>query len=163
MRRTVAYVFISLLLITLHFLLAEFLAVGDIVPDALLVWIVYLAIREGQVTGSLVGFAIGLAIDLMSGSDAVLGLSALAKTIGGFSAGYFYNENKTLQTLGGYQFIIAIATASLLHNVVYFLIILQGKEVPWWHAVLLYGVPTTLYTAVAGLVPMFAFARKYLT
>ena len=163
MRRTVAYIFISLLLITLHTLLIEFFAVAGIAPDVLLLWVVYLAIREGQIAGTGAGFAIGLAMDFLSGHDGVLGLSALAKTVGGFIAGYFYNENKTLQTLGGHRFIIAIATASLLHNVFYFLIILQGKDIPWWHTILLYGVPTTLYTVVLGLIPMFAFARKYLT
>jgi len=40
-----------------------------------------------------------MVVDLLSGADGMLGLSALAKTIAGFVAGYFYNENKTLQTL----------------------------------------------------------------
>ena len=156
-------ILLSLLFILLHTTLIKYLAIGTIAPDILLLWIVYLAIREGQIAGTTAGFFIGLVLDLFSGKDGMLGLAALSKTVGGFFAGYFYNENKTFQTLGGYQFILGVVVVSIAHNLVYFLIFLQGSEVTLWDAILLYGMPTTLYTAAMGLLPMFAFARKYLS
>lgn len=161
MRRAVFYVLVSFLFIILHTILTKFLTVGNIVPDIIVVWIVYVAIREGQIAGLAVGFASGLVIDLVSGQDGMLGLAALTKTLAGFVAGYFYNENRTFQILGGYGFIIAIGVASLVHNVVYFLIFLQGTEIGWLSAISFYGVPSTLYTAALGLLPMFVFAHKY--
>jgi rod shape-determining protein MreD len=162
MQRTITYTLVSLLLLLLSTTLVRFFAISEIVPDILLVWIVYIAIREGQVAGMTAGFLLGLLVDLLSGPDGMMGLSALSKTIAGFLGGYFYNENKTLQTLGGYQFIVAIGVVSLVHNVIYFLIFLQGTDMGWWKMILSYGVPTTLYTAAVGLLPMFAIARKYL-
>lgn len=156
-------ILLSLLFILLQTTLIKYLAIGTIAPDILLLWIVYLAIREGQMAGTTAGFFIGLVLDLLSGKDGMLGLAALSKTVGGFCAGYFYNENKTFQTLGGYQFILGVVVVSIAHNLVYFLIFLQGSEVTLWDAILLYGMPTTLYTAAMGLLPMFAFARKYLS
>ncbi len=161
MRRTIADILLSLLLFLVHSTLVKFLSIRDITPDILVVWIVYLSIREGQLVGTVAGFLIGLAVDLMSGSDGMLGLSALAKTVAGFAAGYFYNENKTQQTLGGYPFIIAVAVASLLHNIIYFVIFLQGSPLGLQSIILMYGIPATLYTAAVGFLPMFAFARKY--
>ena len=156
-------ILLSLLFILLQTTLIKYLAIGTIAPDILLLWIVYLAIREGQMAGTTAGFFIGLVLDLLSGKDGMLGLAALSKTVGGFCAGYFYNENKTFQTLGGYQFILGVVVVSIAHNLVYFLIFLQGSEVTLLDAILLYGMPTTLYTAAMGLLPMFAFARKYLS
>jgi rod shape-determining protein MreD len=161
MRRAVFYVLATLLFVLLHTLLTKFLAIGNIVPDIMVVWIVYVAIREGQIAGLAVGFASGLAIDLLSGQDGMLGLAALAKTLAGFVAGYFHNENKTFQILGGYELIVAIGVASLAHNVVYFIIFLQGTEIGWLSAILFYGVPSSLYTTALGLLPMFGFGYKY--
>jgi rod shape-determining protein MreD len=163
MQRAIGYILVSLLLLLLSTTLVKFLAISEIVPDILLVWIVYVAIREGQIAGMTAGFLLGLVVDLLSGPDGMTGVSALAKTVAGFLAGYFYNENKTLQTLGGYQFIVAIGVVSLVHNVIYFLIFLQGTDMSWWRMILVYGVPTMLYTAAIGLLPMFAIARKYLS
>ena len=163
MRRIFFYLFGSTVVFLLDTKLMKFLTIGDIVPDILVIWIVYIAIREGQSAGTIAGFAIGITLDLVSGHDGMLGLGALVKTVSGFTAGYFYNENKTLQTLGGYQFLIALAVVSLVHNLIYFLILLQDTGVSPWGAIAFYGVPTTIYTAAFGLLPMFAFARKYLS
>jgi rod shape-determining protein MreD len=163
MRRIILYSLGSILIIILHTTLIKFLAVGDIVPDIVVIWIAYIAIRQGQIAGTVAGFALGLTLDLLSGQDGMVGLSALAKTVAGFTAGYFYNENKTLQTLGGYQFLIALGVVSLVHNLIYFIIFLQGSDIGTWGTIAKYGLPTTVYTAAFGLLPMFAFARKYLT
>jgi rod shape-determining protein MreD len=163
MRSFFLTVALSILLLLIHTSLIRFLAIGPITPDILLVWIVYLAIRRGQIVATTVGFFIGLTVDLNSGNDGMLGLAALSKTVAGFVAGYFYNENKTLQTLGGYQFIVVTVIVSLVHNVLYFLIFLQGTGLQWSEAILEYGVPTTMYTAAVALLPMFAYARKFLS
>jgi rod shape-determining protein MreD len=108
------------------------------------------------------GFLIGLAADLLAG-DAVLGLSSLAKTLAGFVAGYFYNENKTQHTLGSPRFLVIVAVAALLHNAVYFSIFLQGAGPGVVTTLLRYGLPAAAYTLAVGLLPMFAFARRILT
>ncbi|HCV41845.1 MAG TPA: rod shape-determining protein MreD [Bacteroidetes bacterium] len=162
-RRISFYVILSLILVVVDSTLVKFLSLAGIVPDILVVWIVYIAIREGQIAGTTAGFFIGLVMNLMGMTESMLGLAALAKTVAGFTAGYFYNENKTYNTLGGYQFIVIVAVASFVHNVFYFIIFLQGSDLGWTRSVLAYGIPTTAYTAAIALLPMFAFARKYLS
>jgi rod shape-determining protein MreD len=162
--RTVALtVALSLLVLLLHTAVVKFLAIEGIAPDILLLWITYIAIRRGQIAGTTAGFFLGLMVDLLSGSDGMLGLAALSKTVAGFIAGYFYNETKTSQTLGGNQYIVVIVIVSLVHNAIYFLIFLQGTGINWMDALLRYGIPATLYTAAAALIPMFVYARKHLS
>ncbi len=163
MKRTLGYLVLSMLFIIIHTTLVKFFSISDIVPDILLVWIGYIAIREGQIAGTLSGFLIGLTLDLLGGQDGMLGLSALSKTIAGFTAGYFYNENKVMQTLGSYVFIVVVGVSALVHNTLYFIIFLQGTTLGVWDMMLRYGLPATLYTAAVSLLPMFAFARKYLS
>jgi rod shape-determining protein MreD len=163
MRRTIGYILLSIVLLVFSTTLLKFLAIYNIVPDILLLWIVYLAIKEGQLAGMVTGFLLGLTFDLLSGPDGMLGLSALTKTLAGFLAGYLYNENKTYQTLGGYQFLLAVGLVSLMHHAIYFLIFLQGTDIGWWRSILFYSIPDALYTTAVGLLPMFAIARKHLS
>jgi rod shape-determining protein MreD len=163
MSRTFSDIVLSILVLLLQTTVVQFLSIQGIVPDIVLLWIVYLALRHGQITATLAGFLLGLTLDLIGGLDGMLGLAALTNTLAGFIAGYFYNENKTLQTLGGYQFILITAMVSLVHNIIYFALFLQGSGLQWGDMIMLHGVPTTVYTTAVCLLPMFAFARKVLS
>ncbi len=161
MLRQAIIILLSLLFILIQTTIIRFLPIASITPDILLIWIVYLGIRNGQITATVAGFFIGLVMDLLSGSAGMLGLSAMAGTVAGFIAGYFYNENKTYQTLGSFRFLLVLAGAGLVHNLLYFVIFLQGSGIHWWGAVVRYGVPTTAYTVAVGVLPMFVIARKH--
>ncbi len=150
-------------LITLGFILFQttvipFAAISNIVPDVLLVWTVYIAIRLGQIPATIAGFVIGLTIDLVSGH--FIGLSALSKTVAGFFAGYFFNENKIDYTLGSYQFLIVVGLSSIIHNVIYFVIFVQGSEIGFWSAILRFGLFSTIYTLALAVLPVFVYSRK---
>jgi rod shape-determining protein MreD len=162
MRQAIIDIALTILFVLLQTTIAQYVAVAGLSPDIALIWIVYLSLRRGQITGTVAGFFTGLVLDLLSGNDGMLGLAALSMTAGGFMAGYFFNENKTLQTLGSYRFILIILSVSLVHNLIYFIIFLQGSGAHWWQAILLYGFPAALYTATVGLIPTFVFARRAL-
>jgi len=159
--RYIKYFFVFIILLAFQTSALQLLSLERITPDILLIWIVYLALKEGQFRATLWGFFIGLLFDLIT--DNFIGLSALTKTICGFTAGYFFNDNKTQLTLGSYRFLFVVLVSSLVHNSIYFLIFTQGADIGLWRAVLQFGVITTLYTTTLALFPMFAFARKYLT
>jgi rod shape-determining protein MreD len=159
MRKISPYALTALLLIVVHATILNFVTIGNAIPDIILIWVVYVAITTGQLTGTITGFFVGIIVDLLSGG--VLGLSALAKTLAGFVGGYFFNENKIEQTLSTSKFVIAVGIASVLHNAIYFLIFLQGTDVGWARAVALHGIPSALYTTVLAVVPMAIFRRRY--
>jgi rod shape-determining protein MreD len=162
MPRPVADILLSLLALVLQTTVVRFLAIQGIVPDLVLLWVIMLAIRRGQIPATIAGFLLGLALDFISGPDGVLGLTAMAKTVGGFLAGYFYNENKVVQTMGGYQILLITALVALVHNLLYFFVFLQGSGLGWAAMMGLYGIPATAYTVAVAVLPMFAYARKVL-
>jgi len=146
-------------LMVLQTTFVPFLSVEGFLPDLLLIWIVYFAIRRGQLEATLAGFAAGLLQDLMAMQ--FLGLAAFSKTIAGFAAGYFYNENNTEQTLSSYRFLLIVLLCSVAHNLTYFGIFLQGSEGMFLPTLLEFTVATSLYTTALGALPMFTFARKH--
>ncbi|MBK7259989.1 MAG: rod shape-determining protein MreD [Ignavibacteriae bacterium] len=158
--RPALLVLISLAALLLQTMILPYVAVGTIVPDAVLIWIVYLAITRGHIAGSTAGFFLGLILDVLMGGDSMLGLSAFTKTLAGFLAGYAFSENKTLQTLSTSRFPIIVAITALVHNQFYFLVSLQGSDIPLESVVLRYGIPATIYTGLLALLPMFIFSRR---
>ncbi len=151
-----ALIVVGILLLQTTFV--PLLSLGGFVPDLLMIWIVFTAIRYGQIEATIAGFVVGLMSDVTA--TQFFGLAALSKTIGGFCAGYFYNENKTEQTLGTYHFIMIVLVCSLIHNAVYYLIFLQGTDAPVLWNVIQYSIATAIYTGAISALPMFAFSRR---
>ena len=120
MPKHVRLILITLIFVTLQTTIVSFTSIANIIPDVMLIWIVYIAITQGQIPATVYGFAIGLLLDLISGQ--FLGLSALSKTIAGFLAGYFFHENKIDLNLANYQFLIFVGISSIVHNLIYFII-----------------------------------------
>ena len=149
---------ISVVLIVIQTTVVSLIALEGITPDLLAIWVVYLALRKGQMKGTIIGFAVGLVFDLATGS--FIGLSALTKTLCGFTAGYFYNENKTKLILGSYRFLLIMMVSSFVHNVVYFILFTRGTEIGVIAAIFQYGVTTTLYTSALALIPLFVSSRR---
>jgi rod shape-determining protein MreD len=158
--RPAILVLISVVALLVQTLILPYVAIGTIVPDVVLIWIVYLALTRGHSAGSTAGFFLGLVLDVLMGGDGMLGLSAFTKTLAGFIAGYAFSENKTVQTLTTSRFPLIVALAALVHNQFYFLVSLRGSDIPLESVVLRYGIPATIYTGLLALLPMFVFARR---
>ncbi|MBI1803236.1 MAG: rod shape-determining protein MreD [Ignavibacteriae bacterium] len=159
--RAIKYVIFTVILVILQTKLMRLLSLEGITPDILTIWIVYIALKEGQLPATIWGFCVGLFFDFVTGN--FIGLAALTKTVCGFTAGYFYNENKTTSMLSSYRFLIVVLVVSFIHNTAYFIIYTRGTDIGILQAVLQFGLATTFYTTTWSLLPMFAFARKYLS
>jgi rod shape-determining protein MreD len=158
MPKHVRLILITLIFVTLQTTIVSFTSIANIIPDVMLIWIVYIAITQGQIPATVYGFAIGLLLDLISGQ--FLGLSALSKTIAGFLAGYFFHENKIDLNLANYQFLIFVGISSVVHNLIYFIIFTQGSDVGLFTAVFRFGLLSALYTTFVATIPMFINARR---
>jgi rod shape-determining protein MreD len=154
-----ALVVIGLLLLQTTFL--PFIALGGYLPDLFIIYLVYIALRRGQIEATISGFIIGLLQDILT--TQFFGLAALSKTIAGFVAGYFFNENTAEQTLGSYRYVLLVALCSVVHNLLYFIFFFQGSNDSVVFSTVEYTMGTTLYTCVISVLPMFFFSRKYNT
>jgi rod shape-determining protein MreD len=136
-----------------------YIAVEHITPDLLVILTVFIAVREGQFAGEIAGFLLGLMFDLIS-SD-IIGTNALSKMLAGFIAGYFFNQQLSIQdAVGSFRFLGVVALSALAHNIVYFFFYVQPTELSFLKFFLRNGIAASLYTAVVSVVVMLVAARK---
>ncbi len=157
--RILRYIVITIVLIILQTTIMRFVSMEGITPDLLTIWVAYIAVQEGQLAGTIWGFAIGLLFDLVAGN--FIGLSAVSKTTAGFTGGFFCSENRNPLTLASYRFLIVVLVVSAVNNILYFAIFTQGSDIGLIRAILEFGLATTFYTTIVALLPMFFFARRY--
>jgi len=154
-----ALAIIGLLLLQTTFL--PFIVLGRYLPDLFILYLVYIALRRGQIEATISGFIIGLLQDIIT--TQFFGLASLSKTIAGFVVGYFFNENTVEQTLGSYRYVLLVALCSVVHNLIYFIIFFQGISSSTFFSTIECTIGMTLYTCVISVLPMFFFSRKYNT
>ena len=98
-----ALVVFGLLLFQTTFL--PFIALGGYLPDLFILYLVYIALRRGQIEATISGFIIGLLQDIIT--TQFFGLAALSKTIAGFIAGYFFNAGVAQNQLVAASLVLA--------------------------------------------------------
>jgi cell shape-determining protein MreD len=90
---------LSIIILCIIALVQEFgfsrLILFEVFPDALSVFIAFIAVTQGQKTSTSFGFAAGIITGILSGN---LGLNMLANTTGGFLAGYFHSPEDSHAT-----------------------------------------------------------------
>jgi rod shape-determining protein MreD len=149
----------AILLLLVQTVIIPFFALDGYMPDVLILWVVFVAVRRGQIEATVSGFAVGLLQDILT--TRFFGLAALAKTVAGFCAGYFFNDNMIEQTLGSYRYVMITAVASLVHDLVFCIIFFQGAEGSVFLLACKSSFAMTLYTTICCILPMFIFSRKY--
>lgn len=123
-------------------------------PDGPLLFLAWYALREGRRRGTLAGFSLGLAMDMVYGT---WGIHAFVKTLIGFLVGRFAVEEHTPLIIRPQQAFLGGLVLALLHNgLVVALLALQTEATTGF---LLYGLwlGSALYTAgVSGIAALFA-------
>ena len=92
------FIFSGLLIWLAQLLLADFLSIGTIRPDFLVILVLYWSIKYGRTTGTIAGFLIGLLIDL-SGTASYFGLSPLIYSVTGYLGGYLMGTYSRLNPI----------------------------------------------------------------
>lgn len=136
-----------------------FIAVENVVPDLLVIYVVVITLLEGQFTGVIAGFLVGLTYDWIS-SD-IVGTNALGKVVVGFVAGFFFEDNLGINgAIGTVRFLGVLALSAFIHNVVYYFFYVQPADLSFWYFFLRGGVAGVLYTTVIAALVMLTAARK---
>jgi rod shape-determining protein MreD len=118
-------------------------------PDAVLLFVAWMGVRNGRQAGAVTGFSTGLLMDAIYGT---WGIHMFVKTLVGFLVGLFpANERETLLILPQQAFIGSLVIA-MLHNglLVLFLALEAGTRNAYLLGALWIG--SALYTAALGTV-----------
>ena len=140
---------VGLAVVLLQWLLSH-LGLWGAVPDVVLLYVAYVALRRGRVTGAVTGFAAGLLMDVVV-NPSTLGIHALLKTLMGFVVGLFQSEQGEHLRLTPVQAFVGALVVAVVHNglLTILLALDQDTRTPF----LIFGLwlGSALYTAVVAL------------
>lgn len=150
----IIFFFVYLLQITV----VPLIRLAGIIPDLILIILVYYSITRGQLYGTILGAVYGLLVDLISGN--LLGLSMLSKTVAGFSAGYFAGETKKETNINTYNFSLIVLLCSFIDTVIFSFFSSFDLQTNILSILFEQALLPSLYTAVLSILFIFYPFRK---
>jgi len=137
-------IFVVLLLFQLTF--ANLMAIYEIKPDFILIFVIYLSLHYGRLWGSGAGFLMGVIEDNFL--VMLFGLNALCKSlVGFFVARLSWRWTGRAITDGG----LLLFVAALVHDFLFNWIYAFGSEVGVVYILFRYALPGAVYTAIIGM------------
>ena len=148
-------------LIILQLTVIPLISIQGIIPDLIIILLMFYTFKEGQMYGTVMGFVFGVLFDLISGG--VLGSAAFSKTLSGFIGGYFYNENTKQTFLTTYRFPLVVLLCSLIDSTLFSFF--SGSEFDYSLAVMFLrqGIIPAVYTAVVSSLVLLFVPKKGLS
>ncbi|MGD8307186.1 MAG: rod shape-determining protein MreD [Ignavibacteria bacterium] len=137
------------------------IAISGIIPDFILITLVYYSITRNQLYGTILGAFCGLLVDLVTGG--LLGSYMLSKTLAGFVAGYFSGETKKDSSTTTYRFLLIVLLCATLDDVVFSFFSTFDIQTNMITLLFEQALIPSLYTAaVSVLIIFFPFRRRRL-
>jgi rod shape-determining protein MreD len=138
--------------------LSGLLSIGNVPPDFLILGVVYIALKEGQMYGTIAGFAVGLLIDLHMGE--LVGISALAKTLSGFAAGYFFDEQRVSNFAEQYSTLFVVALCTAISAIIQYTIYIRSFDAAMIGNLFVHAIGSVVYTGIFALALVLVAARR---
>ena len=146
-------IILGLLAILIQAFFIPLIEVGVWRPDVILLAVLYIGYRYGVIPGVLTGFVLGVIQDALS--PLPLGMSSLANSIIGFSAGQVRQLKLAMNAR-----ILASVILILLHGCIFYFFYQLRSEVTFLYLLLTRVFPNTVYTFVIGLLLSFFLQPK---
>ena len=134
------------------------IAIAGIIPDLVLISLVYFSISRDQYYGTVLGASYGFFIDLITGS--LLGSSMLSKTIAGFTAGYFSTETKKDINISTYIFSLIVFICALIDSVIFSFFSAFDVQTNIIKLLFAQALLSSLYTAMVSRLFIFSPFRR---
>ncbi len=142
-------------------ILVPLITIRDVSPDLILILLVFYTLKNGQIYGTILGFIFGFLFDLITGG--MIGSSMFAKTLSGFIAGYFYNENRIHQYYKSLTFPLIIILCSLVDSIIMTFISNFDLSVNIFQLIINKAIFPAIFTAIISLfVTIFYPKRSYI-
>lgn len=156
--RFLRYVIIGAIVLVIQRLGDDFFTISSVAPQFILLYVVYVSMREGQMAGMINGFIAGLLNDLIT--THFIGYTAFLGVIAAFVAGFFYKESD-IELVGRTLNFSWVSSLSIFIAQIFSLPLIQsGSDLNYFYLFLKFTFGVTIYTAVFSLILIFSIGRK---
>ncbi len=135
------------------------ISISGVTPDLLILLTIWITLAEGHFFGLFAGFFIGLFFDFVSMN--LVGVNALTKTIVAFVAGLFYKEGEFNNIIRSNKFFVIVILSTLLHNMLYYLILIDLTSSDFGLNYFKFTFGSTLYTLLVSALFYFLRIRRF--
>ncbi len=145
-------------LVILQITIVPFLSYNQIAPDLILILLVYFTLNMGQLNGTILGFIFGFLFDIFTGG--IIGSAMFSKTLSGFVAGYFYNENKMDINLKSSMLLFIIFIVGSVDTIIYTFFSSSKMQINLLTIIFEQGILPGLYSACIAIPLIVFYPRK---
>ena len=152
------FVFIPVVIVQLTVI--PLISIQGVVPNLILIAVVYFSIANGQIFGTVTGASYGLVYDLISGS--LVGSNMLSNTVAGFIAGYFSGETKREKYLYTYSFSLVVLISALIDAMIFSFFSVIDFNTNFLQALFNHALLPSIYTSIVSiLVVVIPYKRAF--
>ncbi|MCY3999437.1 MAG: rod shape-determining protein MreD [Bacteroidetes bacterium] len=156
MRDILRFFFIGMVVVVLQWLFFGRISLWGSTPDIVLLFVLWMSVRYGQIGGALTGFIAGFGLDAIYG---LWGTHMFVKTLIGFSIGTVNVINTEVLERSARRIVEITLVVSLIHNGLMSIFIILQEGISRDHLIWVLCVGNTLYTTFAAYV-MAIFKRR---
>lgn len=132
------------------------ISIFGIIPDLILIVLVFVGITRGQIEATALGFFSGLLLDIYN--PEWMGVNMLANSIVGFAVGYsrigIVAEDIQVQA-------VILFLATLVHDIIYFIFYAISNALNIVFLIVQQGLGTALYTTLLGILISLALTQLF--
>ena len=145
-------IFLIVFLIETNFI--DLISIKGITPNIILIFLLFISLKENQTTSTITGFVAGLFQDVLSFN--LIGISSLTNSIACFLGSYF-DKTKSSSSIPYLALVFFVVT--IIYDRIYRFIFLLGTNQQFFRSFFLYSVPKSIYTTIIALILNFIFHR----
>ena len=142
-------ILISFILIVIQLVVVPLISINGIVPNVVLIYLLFNSLKQGQIVGTIFAFFIGFIYDFSSGG--LIGSGMFAFTIAAFVAGYFYKDS-FIEIIKNIKILISlIVLSSILFFFFYSVLGNNGAILQNHFSDFMFSILSALYTTLLAL------------
>lgn len=138
--------------------LIPLVSIDGVVPDLIIILLVFYTINNGQLFGTVLGFVYGFLFDLITGS--LLGSAMIAKLLAGFIAGYFASETKRDNYLKPFNFALIVLLSAVVDSIIYALFSAIDFNTTLFTLLFNHAFLPALFTATISIFLIFFYPKR---
>ncbi len=142
-------ILILLILTLLQLVVVPLISIDNVVPNIVLVYVLFYSLKNGQNAGTIFAFFMGFIYDLSS--SGLIGSGMFSFTVAAFIAGYFFKEDFNDIVQNPKILILLFMLSSSLFFFFYSVLGSDGISIESQYSVILYSIFSALYTTLISL------------
>ncbi|NOY05730.1 MAG: rod shape-determining protein MreD [Chlorobi bacterium] len=153
----VKYIAVLVLLVMAQQFVVPFITIKEAGPQFPVLLVAFIALGYGQIQSTVYGFVAGLLGDVLAMET--IGIGALALTLAGFAAGYFFDQERTDEPLGSSRYVVTVIVTAMMYYLLYIFTYFRSLNENVAELILRIGLGGAVYTAVIGIVVALIASR----